>query len=357
VSKSEIEYLMKRLVAELKLFTDAEKIAQQRITAQELRLRLMIERTLWIGVAFSIVIAVTLAVLFNRSTIVRLNRLMENTSRLAHEKPLHSRLTGTDEIAQLDKVFHDMAGALREASRNKKEFMEMVSHDLRTPLTSAQMYLHALLEGIYGNLSSPGQDGALRTESDLNRSINLINDLLDMERLEAGKLNMTFRRTSVPSIVQCSIDSVTPLAEQKGIPVASKVEDDLCVSGDGDRLIQVVINLLSNAIKFSPPKSVVSVLAEQLGTEIELRVTDQGEGIAPEDIGSIFDRYRQGESSNGGRSVGSGLGLSIAKAIIEQHGGTIGVESKNGKGSSFWFRIPVSEKMSATLQRRTSPDP
>ncbi len=228
-----------------------------------------------------------------------------------------------------------------EIERLKQEFVAMVSHDLRTPLTAVRGTLELLTEGTYGQLNDLGQKRIDAAEQSIERLINLINDLLDIEKLEAGKLAMQLAPVQLAAVIERSVDAVRGYAEQAAVNVQQSEMQPINaqVMGDRDRLVQVFVNLLSNAIKFSPPQSVVTVSQRVTPDWVELRVTDKGRGIPASHRDAIFERFKQVEAADGARSKGTGLGLAICKAIIESHDGTIGVDSEEGKGSSFWVRL------------------
>src|SRR5262249_34672073 len=148
-----------------------------------------------------------------------------------------------------------------------------------------------------------------------------------------------FGNCKIGSVIQRSIDSVQTFAEQSGVRLEAE-ESGAIVFADEDRLVQVLVNLLSNAVKFSPKESAVTVAAEENGNSVEVKVIDRGRGIPPKFKDSIFDRFKQVEDDDERKKGGTGLGLAICKAIIQGHSGTIGVESEEGQGSTFWFRLP-----------------
>ncbi|CAN5286593.1 hypothetical protein BH10CYA1_BH10CYA1_27880 [soil metagenome] len=337
-SAGDVKAIVTQLIDELHEFVDEQKKSEQLDPAQAAHSRLAVVYWLSGGVVLNILLALFLAVYFNRGTARRLQVLMENTQQLAQNKELRAPLTGNDELAHLDHVFHNMADDLAAAAQAKKEMVAMVSHDLRTPLTSVQGSLTLLSAGVYGELSERALKEVTVAETNTSRLINLINDLLDIERMEAGKLEMTLRQTFVSQIVEQTSAALDSFAKQNKVEL-DLPETGLSINADGERLVQVLINLVSNAIKFSPVGSTVAVTAEKLADCVEFKVIDQGRGIPPEFIDSVFERFQQVKKSDAGRK-GTGLGLAICKAIIDGHGGTIGVTSKVGVGSQFWFRIP-----------------
>jgi signal transduction histidine kinase len=175
--------------------------------------------------------------------------------------------------------------------------------------------------------------------------VNLIGDVLDIEKLEAGQMTVEEDVVNLLQVVNESIEAVRGVAEQTKITIESKVVEDADVDvlGDNDRLVQVMVNLLSNAIKFSPEGSSIQIAIRAVQPVAEVRITDHGRGIPASNIEIIFERFKQSQTSDGKRAKGTGLGLAICKAIIEAHKGTIGVESKEGEGSTFWFKLPLYE--------------
>lgn len=242
--------------------------------------------------------------------------------------------------SEADKVLfcvaHDISSR-KEMERIKQDFMAMISHDLRSPLTSMQSLLMLLQMNAYGELDDTGHLRITHTEQDIERVIRLINDLLDMEKMESGKFELTLKDASIARVVDRSINSVIALAERQDLTIDAMV-DDLRVSCDEERLVQVVVNLLSNAIKFSQKAGTVRVQASLESGNVKVSVSDDGVGISAENMERLFSRYSQLE--DGRKRGGTGLGLAICKAIVEAHGGTIGVDSKEGKGSTFWFCLP-----------------
>jgi PAS domain S-box-containing protein len=239
----------------------------------------------------------------------------------------------------------------KQLERVKQEFFSMVSHDLRTPITAVRAFMTHLEEGgPYGTLSDKGKRHLIGVEENLDRMIRLTTDLLDLDKLEGGQMQLEQDTLRVQDLVTSSVDSVRQLAEQKRITLVA-AETDLLAYGDLHRLAQVLVNLLSNAIKFSPEDSSVEINVINLRHQIEIQVVDHGRGIpaALQDI--IFERYKQVEVADHKVKKGSGLGLAIAKAFIDAHNGQIGVSSEEGKGTKFWFRInrPKSGKTSAVL--------
>lgn len=307
---------------------------------EETKFRLLVKNCLYAGIGVNVLLAVFLGISFTKEITDRLAIMTDNTYRLSKKQPLNETLPGSDEISHLDHTFHEMADALKELDRLKQEFFAMVTHDLRSPMTAIQGTLGLLSSGAYGPQSEKAIHGISLAERSIKRLVGLINDLLDIEKIEAGKWELTFSTVSVSDIVEQSIESVQVLAQQKEITFETKT-GALEIYADEKRLIQVLVNLLSNAIKYSPEKGKIRVTVERPRGWVEIRVSDQGRGIPEDDLSKVFDRFQQVEASDATAKGGTGLGLAVCQGIIAEHKGTIGVESELGHGATFWFRIPT----------------
>ena len=229
----------------------------------------------------------------------------------------------------------------REVEQLKKEFVSTVSHELRTPLTSIRGSLGLLRSGAVGALSADAGDLVAVAERNVIRLIGLINDILDVERLEDGRIEFHLASVLADVVTARAVEAIHSFAEQHEISLEVR-PSGLTVRADPDRLSQVLVNLISNAVKFSPRGSGVTVSAKALGDMAEFRVVDRGRGVPAALHASIFERFRQVEAGDQREKGGTGLGLAICKAIVEQHGGAIGVESEAGQGAAFWFRVPLA---------------
>ncbi|MNX76394.1 Alkaline phosphatase synthesis sensor protein PhoR [compost metagenome] len=234
------------------------------------------------------------------------------------------------------------AQAAKELDRLKTNFVNAVSHDLRTPLTSIKGYAEFLSEGI-GGMLVPEQAGFVhQIERGVQRLEHLVNDLLDFARLDAGTFSLRVEEADFALKVRHIAESFRPLIEDAGIHlILEGVDEPLQACMDRQRIGQVLSNLIQNAITFTPAGGTVRVRAQRVGDAIRCEVIDSGEGIAAKDLSKLFTRFGQLES--GRAKGGTGLGLSISKALIEAHRGTIGVVSEPGRGSTFWFTLPTRE--------------
>ena len=230
----------------------------------------------------------------------------------------------------------------RETDRMKTEFVSTVSHELRTPLTSIKGSLHLLLSDPALSLDDTQQQLIDISLKNTDRLIRLITNILDISKIEAGHMPLTLAGYRPGEFIVMAVEGIRGFAESRAVALEQEVADDLPqLRVDFDRMVQVVTNLLSNAIKFSPEGGRVTVAARRAGGEVEIRVTDQGRGIAPEDISRLFRKFQQLDGSMVREVGGTGLGLAICRGIVDEHGGRIGVESQPGNGATFIVTLPV----------------
>lgn len=228
----------------------------------------------------------------------------------------------------------------KEVERMKNEFISTVSHELRTPLTSIRGSLGLLEGGIVGEIPEEALDMVRIARTNTERLIRLINDILDLEKMEAGKLELKLATLDVHELVEATFSGLKGVADAANVSLRAVVEEAPKVKGDRDRLIQVLTNLVSNAVKFSPAGAEVAVHARPEGLgRVRFSVVDQGPGISEEQRGKLFARFQQLDGSDTRSKGGTGLGLAISQAIVNQHGGGIEVESVLGQGSTFTFAL------------------
>src|SRR6266571_1293478 len=230
-----------------------------------------------------------------------------------------------------------------DVEKAKTEFVSMVSHELRTPMTSVKTSLALLLEGAGGTLEPAAHELLEVALRNADRLIRLVNDLLDLSRLEAGRMQFRFEPVAMAEAVAASIEMVAGLAESRGVTVRTTAPaEPQAVTADRDRVVQVIVNLLSNAIKFSPKGGRVTVRWRRQDGFVVTEVRDRGPGIPADQLKLVFDPFKQLDSSTTREHGGAGLGLTIAQRIAQALGGELNAESQVGKGSRFFLRLPLA---------------
>jgi PAS domain S-box-containing protein len=464
--REQLNPALRQLMVQTSQYTEEHlrlQIEQERL---ESRAKSQLQTMLTFGILLQLLLGIASVVFLTHSITRRIGLLTDNASRLAHGEALHPLASGRDEVAQLDKVFHDMARALAEAAsreravvdampvgfitldsagvirsvnpranlllrsksenlignslgsiivsphteapqetlgfkqicekalahvtefrfmrsdgttfpgelslnrvidstdslivcnildvseryeieRMKREFVSIVSHDLKTPLSSIQASLQMVSKGIFGDLNDSGKKVIRGSQEEAVRLIKLINDLLDLARIESGRIELECEEVALSSALVRAVNSVESFARERGVAL-SPGQTKAQVWADEDRLVQVLVNLLSNAIKYSNAGDTVTISTIQDSNEIEVRITDRGCGIPDSVQREIFERFGQSSSIDRKEKGGTGLGLAICKLIVEAHGGTIGVRSQVGHGSTFWFRLRTQAQLSIT---------
>lgn len=250
---------------------------------------------------------------------------------------------GKGEMGELALSFNSMAENLEKNEQQRRNMVADVAHELRTPITNLKGYLEAITDGVL----KPDDDTIRSLDEEASSLSRLVGDLQELTLADAGKLKMTMQPEDISHIVKETIASIQPKAAEKELNVTADLPGELpLVEIDALRIRQVLNNLLSNAIAHTGKGGAVTVTGKPQGDKLVISVTDTGEGIAPEHLPLIFDRFYRVDKSRTRATGGSGLGLTIAKRIVEAHGGAIGVTSQLGKGSTFTFSLPViSEKL------------
>jgi signal transduction histidine kinase len=252
------------------------------------------------------------------------------------------------ENARLFSELEEKSLQVEIESRHKSQFLANMSHELRTPLNAILGYTELVLDRIYGEIPGRMRGVMERVQFNGHHLLKLINDVLDLAKIEAGQLTLEMAEYSMKDVVEGVLDSVEPLAGEKRIALRGEISADLPLGwGDERRVRQVLLNLVGNAIKFTDAGE-VSVRSSAADRLLLVAVKDSGSGISEADQGRIFDEFQQADSSSIRRKGGTGLGLSIAKRIIEMHGGCIWVESTLGEGSTFSFALPIAQEKKTT---------
>lgn len=245
----------------------------------------------------------------------------------------------TGKIVGLSTIARDITDRL-QIDRMKSEFISVVSHELRTPLTSIHGSIGMLASGLLKPDSDQGKRMLQIAVDSTERLVRLINDILDIERIESGRVKMEKEFCAVDSLIAEAVNVVQPLADKAGVTLSINGLP-IQVWADRDRIVQTLTNLLSNSIKFSPAGNTVWLAVQQQSTQILFTVKDQGRGIPSDKLDTIFERFQQVDSSDSRNHEGTGLGLAICRSIVQQHDGQIWVQSVLGEGSTFSFTLPM----------------
>ena len=287
--------------------------------------------------------------IFLADTVTARIRQVHSAARQVAAGDLKTRLqdSGKDEMALLAQSFNDMVVQLQEGERQQREIeilrrdlVAWAGHDLRTPLTSIRAIIEALADGMVND-----EDTRLRylrtAQRDIQSLSHLIDDLFEMAQADAGGLKLEQEQGSMADLISDTLERFSAQARQQGIVLEGSVATGAdSVRMDIQRIGRVLSNLVINALRHTPSNGRITITSALQGDAILVRVQDTGEGIRPEDLPFVFERFYRGEKSRSRSTGGAGLGLAIAKGIVEAHGGNIGIESQPGEGTQVWFTIP-----------------
>jgi signal transduction histidine kinase len=252
------------------------------------------------------------------------------------------------EILAMNEALAQANAQLQEVDRMKDAFLSMITHELRTPLTVISGITEMLGEGIYGALAEDPARQIAQISEQAARLRQLVNDLLDLSKMEAGMMKLRCEWLPPRVLVEAVVEQLEALARQAGVELTARVERDLPeLECDGQRIEQVLTNLIANALKFTPRGGQVCVSAQFAADALQFCVADTGCGIAPEAQQHIFDKFFQVHSHARAQAKGTGLGLAIVKHLVELHGGHVSVTSQPGVGSQFCFSLPVTRSTGA----------
>jgi signal transduction histidine kinase len=315
--------------------------AAELYVAPFLRLSTSINRSLLFGGSLAIVIALLLTLVLSRRMTSPIGALARAARRLGRgDLSQRVQLQGEGEVATLAQAFNSMAADLEHAEQLRRNMVADVAHELRTPLSNIQGYLEAI------------RDGVVEPDAAAIRSLNeetallsrLVNELQELSLAEAGELKLVYQAEDITKLVKQAVTPWQPQLAAKEISLSLDLPDNLPpVNIDWQRVNQVLHNLLENAVAHTHKGGTINVAAIAQGDWVEVSVSDTGEGIPAEDLPHIFERFYRVDKSRARATGGSGLGLTIAKRLVEAHGGKITVQSKLGKGSRFSFTLPIAE--------------
>lgn len=244
-----------------------------------------------------------------------------------------------DEIGQLGHAFNAMASSLSRQEELRRNMVSDIAHELRTPLTNLRGYLEAARDGLLP-VDNALVDNLYEETMLLQR---LVADLQELAQADAGQLDLQRQEMAVGPVVERAVGMLRPQADAKGLALSSEMAPDLpAVFADPERIGQVIRNLLNNAVAHTPPGGSIKVCAAPADHMVQVSVCDTGEGIGPEDLPFVFDRFYRADKSRARMTGGAGLGLAIVKQLVQSHGGSVSVQSELGKGSTFTFTLPIA---------------
>jgi signal transduction histidine kinase len=309
-------------------------------------------RNLFVGVgAGSVLLALALGLALAGALVRPIQRTEARLAKIAAgDFSGHVEVPNRDELGSLAENVNQMNdelqrvyGELETASRHKSEFLANMSHELRTPLNAILGFSQVLRKNLFGELNSKQEEYVEDILSSGNHLLSLINDVLDLSKVEAGQIELQVAPFSLREAVERGVVMIRERASKNGVSLAAEVEPEVqVVRADERRIRQILFNLLSNAVKFTPAGGRIDVTAARVNGEIQVAVADTGAGIAPDDLDRIFEEFQQ--TDEGARQQeGTGLGLALSKRLVELHGGRIWVESELGVGSRFVFTLPAEE--------------
>ncbi len=300
---------------------------------------------------FALGMASFVALAFSESTTRSLRSLVEAAKRMS-EGRLDTRVAVLDrgEAGELSAAFNSMAQQLeasfakqRELEQARKDLMTAVSHDLRTPLASIRAMVESMNDGVVSDPETMRR--YLRTtQVEVERLGQLVDDLFELSHMDAGQLQLHVEEASLDEVIAEMLDGMAPQAAARRLKLQGSIDSTLPpVVMDPRRVQRVLYNLVQNAIRHTPPDGTIVIRAADIGKEVMVSVADTGEGIPPEELPKLFERFHRADKARSRSNGGSGLGLSIAKGIVEAHGGRIWAESTPGAGATFTFTLPKAE--------------
>ena len=325
-------------------------------TQEKIRVAVEILPFLLLAVVVGLLVSTVVALVMAHSVSKPLSGIALAAERISNgDYDQTLRVSGPSEVGRLAASFNRMARQVKAAQESQRDFIANVSHELKTPLTSIQGFAQAILDGT-ARVPEAQQKAARIIKGEAERMSRLVNDLLVLAKVSSDRDRSTWVDVDLLELLHSCTERISVLAAQKDIvlKLESSGEPGPSVRGDPDRLAQLFINLLDNAVKYSPPGTAVSLAIctafrstgerrRRHSQWIEVQITDSGPGIPPEQVSRIFERFYQVDKSRAGQRGSSGLGLAIAKEIVDMHDGYIGVESRQGAGATFIVTLPAAQ--------------
>lgn len=290
--------------------------------------------------------AVIVSLFISRQVVAPVRRIMVASQHIAEghyservQIPGNPDKEDMDELAQLSQSFNQMTLALEKAETLRKQLIGDIAHELRTPLSIIKGSMEGLIDGVL----PAGKDTYFQVHQEAERLQRLVDDLQDLNRVESGAIRLTRESTSIKGLIENTAKRLSRQFEEKGVSLGLDIPDGIPqVSVDTDRIGQVFINLIGNSLQFTPTGGSVLISGEEQNSQILIKISDTGIGLSADNISKIFTRFYRVDKSRSRAGGGSGIGLTIAKHLVESHGGKIGAESEGlGKGSTFWVLLPT----------------
>ncbi len=302
--------------------------------------RAAVTEALLLAAIVALISAIAVSIYVSQRVVTPIRQMMQASHHIA-EGHYRERVevTSQDELGQLAHSFNQMAFTLEQTETMRRDLIANVAHELRTPLSSIKGYMEGLIDGVL-----PGQpDTYQQVYYEADRLQRLVNDLQELSRVEAGTFELNRQAVTITELIGQTVARLRPQFEEKDVALNLNMPDRLPpVWADEDRLSQVLLNLIGNALQYTPPSGVVTITSRVDTTQLVVTVTDTGLGIAPEHLPHLFTRFYRVDKSRSRAGGGSGIGLTIAKHLVEAHGGTIRAESEGeGNGSKFGFSLPL----------------
>jgi two-component system, OmpR family, sensor histidine kinase BaeS len=296
--------------------------------------------SLGVAVGVSVAVALALSTIVSTRIVRPVRELAGAAQRIAHgARDARVPARGTDELAELAAAFNEMAASLERAEQIRSQLLADVAHELRTPLATVESYVEALADGV---LAADDENwGVIRAEtSRLNR---LVDDLQKVSRAQAHQLDLHLSAVPAGTLVSDAVKAVQPAYAAKGVGLKAHIEPRVpAIEADSERIAEVLANLLTNALRHTPTGGSVSVSALQRAEQLEISVADDGEGIAPEHVDRVFERFYRVDPARSRETDGTGIGLAIVRAIVEAHGGTVtATSSGTGSGTTVTLLLPI----------------